>query len=149
MKITELEIKNFRNYNYAKISLDSKLNILVGNNAQGKTNLLESIFLLALGKSPRVNKDKDLVKWDKESSNIKLTIQKEVGNTYIEIKLFKQGKKVILINGIPIKKISELFGVLNVIYFFPDDLKLIKESPSERRKFMDMDICQASNCQDI
>ena len=144
MKITELEIKNFRNYNYAKISLDSKLNILVGNNAQGKTNLLESIFLLALGKSPRVNKDKDLVKWDKESSNIKLTIQKEVGNTYIEIKLFKQGKKVILINGIPIKKISELFGVLNVVYFFPDDLKLIKESPSERRKFMDMDICQAS-----
>lgn len=144
MKITNLEIKNFRNYNYAKINLDDKLNVLVGNNAQGKTNLLESIFLLALGKSPRVSKDKDLVKWDCNNAVIKLTLQKATGNTNIEIRLFKQGKKIILINGIPIKKISELMGILNVIYFFPDDLKLIKESPSERRKFMDMDICQAS-----
>lgn len=144
MKILEVEVKNFRNYEYTKVQFDDRLNILLGNNAQGKTNLLESVFLLALGKSPRVNKDKDLVKWDCENSSIKLTLKKEVGNTQIEIRLFKQGKKIILINGIPIKKISELLGVLNVIYFFPDDLKLIKESPSERRKFMDMDICQAS-----
>ncbi|MGN1227898.1 MAG: DNA replication/repair protein RecF [Christensenellales bacterium] len=144
MKITEIEIKNFRNYDYAKIQLTDRLNVLVGKNAQGKTNLLESIFLLALGKSPRVNKDKDLIKWDKESSTIRLKLQKKVGTTTIEIRLFKGSKKIILINNIPIKKISELFGILNVIYFFPDDLKLIKESPSERRKFMDMDICQAS-----
>lgn len=144
MRIKELEIKNFRNYTYAKVNLNERLNVLVGNNAQGKTNLLESIFLLALGKSPRVNKDKDLVMWEKENSIIKLVLEKKAGTTNIEIRLFKAGKKVILINGIPIKKISELLGILNVIYFFPDDLKLIKESPSERRKFMDMDICQAS-----
>lgn len=144
MIITELEIRDFRNYSYAKIHFDKKLNVLVGNNAQGKTNLLEAVFILALGKSPRVNKDKDLVKWDKESANIKLKIQKERGSTEIEIRLFSQGKKIILINGIPIKKISELMGILNVVYFFPDDLKLIKEAPSERRRFMDMDICQAS-----
>ena len=123
MIITDLEITNFRNYTHTKLKLDSRLNILIGNNAQGKTNLLESIFLLALGKSPRVNKDKDLINWDKDNAIIKLTLQKESGNTYIEIRLFKQGKKIVLINGIPIKKISELIGVLNVIYFFPDDLK--------------------------
>lgn len=144
MRITRLEIENFRNYKHASVNLSNKLNVLVGNNAQGKTNLLESIFLLALGKSPRVNKDKDLVNWECESSVIKLELEKRAGTTKIEIRLFKQGKKIVLINGIPIKKISELLGVLNVIYFFPDDLKLIKESPSERRKFMDMDICQAS-----
>ena len=96
MIITNLEIKNFRNYNYAKIELDDKLNVLVGNNAQGKTNLLESIFLLALGKSPRVSKDKDLIKWDSTNAVIKLTLQKATGNTSIEIRLFKQGKKIIL-----------------------------------------------------
>ena len=144
MKITELTIKDFRNYDNAQIHLDSKLNILVGQNAQGKTNLLESVFLLAIGKSPRVSKDKDLIKWDKDSAIIKLVVEKQNGTTTIEIRLFRQGKKIVLINGISIKKISELFGILNIVYFFPDDLKLVKEAPSERRKFMDMDICQAS-----
>jgi len=144
MKIKALTVKNFRNYENESIQFGDGLNVLVGHNAQGKTNLLESIFILAIARSPRTIKDKEMLRWDSEQASVKATISKQSGDTEIELRLDRTGKKTILINDIPIRRFSEVFGVLNVIYFFPDDLKLIKEAPSSRRRFMDIDISQAS-----
>ena len=116
--------------------------MLVGKNAQGKTNLLESVFLCAIGKSPRVNKDKDLINWNEEHSKITLSLEKQSGKKTIEIFLFKNQNKAIKINGVQILRYSELLGEFNAIYFSPDDLKLVKESPDERRRFMDIDLSQ-------
>lgn len=142
MKILSVELKNYRNYKNIKINFNDGLNVLVGKNAQGKTNLLESVFLCAIGKSPRVNKDKDLINWNEEHSKITLSLEKQSGKKTIEIFLFKNQNKAIKINGVQILRYSELLGEFNAIYFSPDDLKLVKESPDERRRFMDIDLSQ-------
>jgi DNA replication and repair protein RecF len=144
MIVKKLTISNFRNYENANIEFKKGLNVIVGKNAQGKTNLIESIYFCCIGKSPRVNKDKDLINWNKDKSRIYLEVEKQSGTSTIEILLDRINKKTIKINDIPIKKISELLGVINVIYFSPDELKLIKEAPEDRRKFLDIDISQAS-----
>jgi len=144
MYIESLEIFNYRNYEYVKVEPSAGLNILIGKNAQGKTNILEAIYLMAIGKSQRTNKDKDLINWNKKDAKIKLRLVKNSGKVTLEMRINELGKKMVLINGVPIKKISELLGELNIVYFFPDDLKLIKEAPQDRRRFMDIDICQAS-----
>lgn len=144
MYVEELELKNFRNYQHQIIKFDKNLNVILGKNAQGKTNLLEAIFLLAIGRSPRTTKDKDMINWDKDNAVVKLKVVKKSGTNTLEIRLHKTGPKTVLINGLPIKRISELISVLNVIHFFPEDLKLIKEAPQDRRRFMDIDISQAS-----
>lgn len=144
MYIESLEIFNYRNYEYVKVEPSAGLNILIGKNAQGKTNILEAIYLMAIGKSQRTNKDKDLINWGKKDAKIKLRLVKNSGKVTLEMRINELGKKMVLINGVPIKKISELLGELNIVYFFPDDLKLIKEAPQDRRRFMDIDICQAS-----
>lgn len=142
MKINSIEVSNYRNYTNEKVNFDDNLNIIIGKNAQGKTNLLEAIFLCAIGKSPRSSKDKDLVNWDRDFAKISINITKKIGTHDIDIYLFKSQNKAIKIDKIPIKKIGLLLGTLNAIYFSPDELKLIKESPEERRKFMDIDLCQ-------
>lgn len=142
MKISKLSLTNFRNYTNQTVELTPKLNVIIGKNAQGKTNLLESVFLCAIGRSPRTTKDKDLVKWDCTYSKVDLQVNKKIGNHQIEMYLFKNQNKAIKINQIGIKKIGQLLGTLNAIYFSPDELKLIKESPEERRKFIDIHLCQ-------
>jgi len=142
MKIDKLALTNFRNYVSQSVELDEKLNVIIGKNAQGKTNLLEAVFLCAIGRSPRSTKDKDLIKWDCTFAKVDLELTKKLGSSKIELYLFKNQNKAIKINKIGIKKIGQLFGTLNAIYFSPDELKLIKESPDERRKFMDIDLCQ-------
>ena len=142
MKIKTLELTNFRNYKNQKITLSDNLNVIIGNNAQGKTNLLEAIFICAIGKSPRTSKDKDLVNWSSQFAKISLDIVKNIGNKEIDIFLFPNQNKAIKIDKIGIKKMGQLMGNLNAIYFSPDELKLIKESPDERRRFMDIDLCQ-------
>ena len=144
MFITSLEVQNFRNLKKEKIELTNGLNVFCGKNAQGKTNLLESIFISGIGKSPRVSKIKECIMWDADFSIIKIKYQKAYIKCEITFKLTKDGKKIILINGVSIKSLSELIGEVNLIYFFPEDLKLIKEAPIDRRKFMDIDISQAS-----
>ena len=144
MYVEELELINFRNYEHQKINFNNKLNVIVGKNAQGKTNLIEAIFLLAIGRSPRTTKDKEMINWDKDRAVVKMKLVKNSGSKTLEIRLSKNAPKTILINGLPIRRISELISVLNVIYFFPEDLKLIKEAPQDRRRFMDVDISQAS-----
>ena len=142
MNINSLELKNFRNYQHQKINFNSGINVFIGKNAQGKTNLLESIFLCSIGKSPRTSKDKDLILWEKEFSKVTITLTKNSGNKKIDLYLLSNQNKTIHINGIPIKRIGELMGEFNSVYFSPDELKLVKESPDERRRFMDIDLSQ-------
>ncbi|MCI8825056.1 MAG: DNA replication/repair protein RecF [Lachnospiraceae bacterium] len=142
MYIKSLELNNFRNYNSLNISFENDTNILYGDNAQGKTNILESIYLAATTKSHRGNKDKEVIMFDHEEAHIKLIVIKQNVPLRIDMHLKKNKTKGIAINGIPIKKASELFGTLNVVFFSPEDLNIIKNGPSERRKFIDMELCQ-------
>ena len=142
MVIKSIELNNFRNYSNQKLSLEKGLNIFVGNNAQGKTNVLEGIFLCAIGKSPRTTKDKDMIKWDCSFAKITLEILKKAGQKKIELFLFDSQNKAIKINGLAISKIGELLGEFNAVYFSPDELKLVKDSPDERRRFMDLSLSQ-------
>lgn len=142
MYIKTLSIKNFRNHTDTTISPAPGINILVGANAQGKTNLLEVLYLVCVGRGWRTNKDKELINFAADTSTIKATAGKSYGNVEIEIKLAKNAKKAISINQIPIHKMSELLGQINCVFFSPDELRLIKEAPTDRRRFMDIDISQ-------
>lgn len=142
MYIKSLELNNFRNYNSLNISFENDTNILYGDNAQGKTNILESIYLAATTKSHRGNKDKEVIMFEHEEAHIKLIVIKQNVPLRIDMHLKKNKTKGIAINGIPIKKASELFGTLNVVFFSPEDLNIIKNGPSERRRFIDMELCQ-------
>ena len=141
MEISSLSLFNFRNWLDGKIEFGKNINILVGDNAQGKTNVLEAIFFCAIGKSTR-SRDKELVNFEKENSKITVFVQKKFGKTKIEIYLFKKQKKAIKINGIPISKIGQLMGELNCVFFSPDELKLVKETPEDRRRFLDIHLSQ-------
>lgn len=142
MEIKNITLKNYRNYETQNLTLSPGLNVLMGKNAQGKTNLLESVFLCAIGKSPRTTKDKDLILWEQNFAKVSIELNKKSGNKKIEVYLFSNQNKAIKINGLPIKKMGELMGEFNAIYFSPDELKLVKNAPDERRRFMDIDLCQ-------
>lgn len=142
MYIKSLELSNFRNYDNLHIVFEKDTNILYGDNAQGKTNVLESVYIAATTKSHRGNKDKEMIMFHHEEAHIKLIVMKHEVPLRIDMHLKKNRAKGIAINGIPIKKASELFGVLNVVFFSPEDLNIIKNGPSERRKFIDMELCQ-------
>lgn len=142
MYIELLKLVNYRNYNNLKLDLIPGLNVLVGDNAQGKTNILESIFFSCTGKSHRTSRDRELIRVNKEECFILTELQREEGKNVIEIRLKQQGKKIIKINGVAIRRLSELMGNLNVVIFSPEDLRLIKEGPRERRRFMDIQLCQ-------
>lgn len=144
MYVSSVEIKSFRNYDSARAEFCRGLNIMQGSNAQGKTNLLEAVYLCCIGKSPRVSRDKDLIKWGEGTAKITLNVQKREGGVKIEIYFSERENKRILINGLPIMRIGELMGALNCVFFSPDELKIVKESPSDRRRFMDIDISQMS-----
>lgn len=142
MIIESIELKNYRNYICEKILFDGATNILYGDNAQGKTNILESIYLCATTKSHKNSKDREIINFNEEESHIKLFLRKNQLSHRIDIHLKKNKKKGIAVNGLPIKKISDLFGVINVVIFSPEDLELIKRGPSERRRYLDLEICQ-------
>lgn len=142
MYIKSLELNNFRNYDNLNIMFDKNTNILYGDNAQGKTNVLEAIYIASTTKSHRGNKDKEIIMFEHEEAHIKLMVEKHQVPIRIDMHLKKNKAKGIAINGIPIKKASELFGVLNVVFFSPEDLNIIKNGPAERRRFIDMELCQ-------
>jgi len=142
LKIKSLKLKNFRNYDLLKLEFDDATNIFYGDNAQGKTNILESIYLSGTTKSHRGTKDRDLVQFGKEESHIEAVVEKN-GITYqIDMHLKKNSPKGIAINKIPIRKASELFGIINIVFFSPEDLNIIKNGPSERRRFIDLELSQ-------
>ena len=144
MKISSLTLTNFRNYESLKVDFSDKINVFIGKNAQGKTNLLESIFYCCIGKSFKSIKDKDLIRFGCEEGYINLKAERKYRELKIEVKLSKSHKKTILINSLPIRRIGELIGEINVVFFSPNELKLVRESPDERRKFMDIDISQTN-----
>ncbi|MDD4002961.1 MAG: DNA replication/repair protein RecF [Clostridia bacterium] len=141
MTITNIKLKNFRNYEYLKINLGSGINILTGKNAQGKTNLIEAVYLCCVGKSFR-GKDKELILKGQGSSTVEVNALKAYGQHRVKIYLSQTENKKILINDIPVLKTGELLGGINAVYFSPDELKLVKDAPACRRKFLDVDISQ-------
>ena len=142
MKIDSIKLNNFRNYENANISLKDGINFIVGKNAQGKTNLLESVYLLSVGKSPKNSKDKQIIKFGADKSRVDINFSTREGNKTIQMLLDRFNKKSIRINNLNVLKIAELVGVLSVVYFSPDELKLIKEVPEDRRRFLDVSISQ-------
>lgn len=144
MYIESLTLESFRNYGRERAVFSPGLNILKGINASGKTNLLEAVYVAGVGKSLRTSQDKEMVKWGAEEAVIKLFIMKRRGRRSVEIRIDKKGKKKVLIDGIPQVKISELLGCLGIVFFSPEELRLIKDGPTERRRFMDISLCQQS-----
>ena len=142
MFIKRLQMLNYRNYNALDIELCPNVNVFMGDNAQGKTNILEAIYYCAFAKSHRTSKDKELINWNGEHAFISVDVGRERLDKRIDISILKDGKKSIRINKIKIKKIGELFGNFNVVMFSPEDLRIIKDSPGVRRKIIDMELCQ-------
>lgn len=142
MHVNSIKLINFRNYKGIEIFLNERLNIFLGNNAQGKTNLLESIYIASTGKSFRTNRDRELITLDKKQGYIGVKLKTEDNHKHIEIKLQTDNPKRAKINGVELDKISELLGTLKVVVFSPEDLKIIKEGPSFRRAFLDNEISQ-------
>lgn len=142
MRIRSIRLMNFRNYDQLNIELGKDVNVFQGENAQGKTNILESIYYCAFGRSHRTSKLKDLIQWDSKNANIQVYIEKDRLDKTIDINLLADGRKAISINKVKLTKIGDLLGVLNVVMFSPEDLKIVKESPGIRRRFLDMEISQ-------
>lgn len=140
MYIKKIKLKNFRNYDEEEILLNEKTNIFFGNNAQGKTNILEAIYFCGIGKSFRTNKDFELIKENKEKAEIEIFFKKQEREEKIKIEIYD--KKNIFINEIQIKKTSELIGKINVILFTPEDIEILRNEPQKRRKFLDIMISQ-------
>ena len=142
MIIKSLEIADYRNYDSLHIDFSSGTNILYGDNAQGKTNILEAIYMSATTKSHKGTKDKDVVNFGKEEAHIRTYLEKEGIETRVDMHLRKSKSKGIAIDGLKIKKAAQLLGLLNVVFFSPEDLSIIKNGPAERRRFVDMELCQ-------
>ena len=142
MIIKSIELSNFRNYETLNIQFDKGTNILYGDNAQGKTNILEAAFLSGTTKSHKGSKDKEVIRFGQEEAHIRTIVEKNNKTYQIDMHLRTRGSKGVAINKIPIKKASELFGILNIVFFSPEDLNIIKNGPAERRRFLDAELCQ-------
>lgn len=142
MIIKRLDLMNFRNYETLSLVPGGGTNILYGDNAQGKTNVLESIYMCSTARSHRASRDREMIRFDAEEAHIKMLVDKNDSEYRIDMHLKTGRTKGIAVNGIPIRKVSELFGIVNVIFFSPEDLNLVKKGPAERRKFIDFELCQ-------
>ena len=142
MIVKSLELKNFRNYERLSIDFDPSTNIIYGDNAQGKTNILEAICVSGTSRSHRGSRDKDMIRFGEQEAHIRTIVEKNSSEYRIDIHLKNNHSKGIAINKVPIKKSSDLFGILNIIFFSPEDLAIIKNGPDKRRRFIDMELCQ-------
>lgn len=142
MIIESVDLQNYRNYEFLNMTFDNKINIIYGDNAQGKTNILESLYVCATSKSHRGSKDKDIIRFGNDEAHIKVMVKKHGMNYRLDMHLKKNKTKGIAVNGIPIRRAVELFGIINIIIFSPEDMNIIKNGPSERRRFMDMELSQ-------
>ncbi len=142
MKIEKLTISNYRNYASAEVEPCGGVNLFIGENAQGKTNLLESVYLASVGRSARTPRWQELVRWGEKEALVRVKVHKNIGTDDIAVRL--GAEKHIQINGLAITKIGELMGVLKTVLFSPDELKIVKDGPGERRRFMDIALCQLS-----
>lgn len=142
MNIRSIELKNFRNYENLEISFDEGTNILFGDNAQGKTNILEAAYMSGTTKSHKGSRDREMIRFGEEEAHLKTVVVRGGREYQIDMHLKKNRAKGIAIDKIPIKKASELFGILNIVFFSPEDLNIIKNGPTERRRFLDSELCQ-------
>lgn len=142
MIIKSIELKNFRNYEDLSLSFDPGTNIIFGNNAQGKTNILEAAYMSGTTKSHKGSKDREMIRFGEQEAHIRTVVAKEGREYQIDMHLKQNRSKGIAINRVPIKKASELFGLLNIVFFSPEDLNIIKNGPAERRRFLDSELCQ-------
>ena len=140
MYIEKIKLQKFRNYEQLELDLNKNINIIYGNNAQGKTNILEAIFLSGFGKSFRTKKEKEMIKFNEQSSLVEIFYKKKDRDGKVKIEI--GNKKQISLNGIKLKKLSELLGNINIVIFTPDDINILKDGPAERRRFLDMMIGQ-------
>lgn len=142
MIIKSLELADYRNYEELVIHFDRGTNILIGDNAQGKTNILEAIYVAATTKSHKGSKDAEMIHFEREEGHIRLILEKNGVSTRIDMHLRKNKSKGIAVDGNKLKKAADLLGLCNVVLFSPEDLSIIKDGPSERRRFVDMELCQ-------
>lgn len=141
MYLENIKVKQFRNYTELDVALSKGINVFIGENAQGKTNLLEAVYVLGMAKSHRTSHDKELIQWGRNYAKIEGKVNKKSGTIPLELTISKKGKKA-KANHIERKKLSQYVGLCNVVMFTPDDLQLVKGSPSLRRRFIDMEIGQ-------
>ena len=142
MIIKSVELLNFRNYRELAISFDKGTNILFGDNAQGKTNILEAAYMSGTTKSHKGSRDKEMIRFGESEAHIRTVVEKQGKEYRIDMHLRQNRSKGIAVNKIPMKKASELFGILNIVFFSPEDLNIIKNGPAERRRFLDAELCQ-------
>lgn len=141
MNLKSLELHGYRNFDTVNVQTGSGVNIFIGPNAQGKTNLLEAIYVLALTKSHRTSKDRELIGWQAEAARVRGEVERKYGSVSLELRISPQGKKAKL-NGLEQRKLSGFVGAVNVVLFAPEDLDIVKGAPGIRRRFMDMEIGQ-------
>ena len=142
MIVKQIELHNFRNYEKLQLNFSDQVNIFYGDNAQGKTNILESVYVCSTTKSHKGTRDRDMIKLGEEEGHIRMHLEKKGIPHRIDMHLKKNKTKGVAIDGIPIRRSAELFGMMNVIFFSPEDLSMIKNGPGERRRFMDLELCQ-------
>lgn len=142
MIIKSIELKNFRNYRELKLIFDEKTNIFYGDNAQGKTNILEAVYLSGTTKSHKGSRDRDMILFGEQEGHLRTLVQKGSMDYRIDIHLKKNKTKGIAVNGVSIRKAGDLFGIANFVFFSPEDLGIIKQGPGERRRFLDLELCQ-------
>ena len=142
MYIKNIKIKDFRNYGELELDFNSKVNFILGQNAQGKTNLLESLYITSMGKSFRTNRDTEMIGFEKNFARVYCEISRDYSDGSVEIIIDRSGKKFVKLDGVKIKKASELLKNVYIVIFSPEDLKIVKDEPEKRRKFIDRELCQ-------
>ena len=142
MKIRTMDLNQFRNYGELSLEFDPGINIFYGDNAQGKTNILEAVYLCGTNKSHRGSRDREMIRFGEEEAHIRMMVERRETLRRIDIHLKKNKAKGIAVDGLPLRKASELFGIVNVVFFSPEDLQIIKNGPAERRRFVDLELCQ-------
>ncbi|MBP2642333.1 MAG: recF [Firmicutes bacterium] len=143
MRISKLSLRNFRSYTSLSLSFEDNINIFIGDNAQGKTNILEAIFLGAIGRSHRTTSDSDMIQWNEQAAAVDILFHRKDIENKLSFKLKQEESKEVLLNNYPVK-LKEIIGSVNIVLFSPEDLWLIKGPPSQRRRFLDIEISQAS-----
>ena len=144
MYIKNIAMNNFRNYSEGLVDFAPGINILYGENAQGKTNILEALYMIATTKSHRENHDREIIMFDRPEGHLRAQIEKRGVSHRIDMHLRKVGNKGIAIDMVPVKRSAELIGLMSVVFFSPEDLSIVKNGPAERRRFIDMELCQLS-----
>ena len=144
MYVKKLTLKDFRNWQGSTIELSDGVNVFEGRNAQGKTNLLEALYVTCVGKSQRTPRDKELIRWDCDRAYVAAQVQKKYGSDNVEIVLSRNVNKCVSVNSLPLTKLGELMGTVLGVLFSPEEIKTVKESPSERRRFVDVALSQMS-----